>query len=415
MWFDSDADLLPGLMPGFYRGVTFHVPDTSIDPGRRVAEYLFPGVDLPAYDDFGLYPADVSISGLIIGDDYVAQAKALQAAFETPGPGMLVHPWLGPMTVMLREPGSISFSDRELRLARFSVSFVRYEAGAGGLIASTLPALSLAVSAVSSAATALSASVGRRVISNTRLKASDRSGRVVRAQAASLTAPAGARRFLPRLIASLPSGTVDPAAYDAMMVAIAGRISDKTPVPAVAPAAEAPARDTPDAAALVSIGLSLASAIAATVADAPAIADKVLLVAGAAHVAAAAADQAIMVEYDSRNAALAYRARATDLLGGLASSIEDLDAGLMQAEATVLRRALRSLSSAVIADVNETIGRLPPLHVFAPGRPVDAFLVAHHLAGDTPARLEAVYADIVRRNRPRHPSLLDGERIEVRL
>ena len=81
----------------------------------------------------------------------------------------------------------------------------------------------------------------------------------------------------------------------------------------------------------------------------------------------------------------------------------------------VLRRSLRTLTSAVIADVNDTIGRLPPLHVFAPGRPVDAFLVAHHLAGDTPARVEAVYADIVRRNRPRHPARLDGDRIEVRL
>lgn len=415
MWFDRDADLLPGLLPGVYRGVTFHVPDTSIAAGRRVAEYLFPGVDLPAYDDFGLYPADVTIEGMLLGDDYVAQAASLQSAFETPGPGMLIHPWLGPMTVILREPGSISFSDRELRLARFSVSFVRYQAGAGGFIGSTLSALGTAVSAVATAASALSASVGRRVISNTRLKAADRSGRIVRTKVSALTAPSGARRFLPRLIASLPSGTVDPAAYDAMMVAIAGRISETAPTPAVAPAAGAPASDAADPAALVTLGLALTSSLSASVTEAPSPVDAMLLIAGAAHVVAATARQAIMVEYDSRDDALSYRAGITDLLGTLATDIEDTDAGLMQAEATVLRRALRSLGSAIIADVNETIGRLPPLHVFTPGRPVDAFLVAHHLAGDTPDQVEAVYADIVRRNRPRHPAALDGERIEVRL
>ncbi len=39
---DDDGSLLPGLLPGRYRGITFHVPNTSIDAGRRVVEYLFP-------------------------------------------------------------------------------------------------------------------------------------------------------------------------------------------------------------------------------------------------------------------------------------------------------------------------------------------------------------------------------------
>ncbi len=76
---DDDGSLLPGLLPGRYRGITFHVPNTSIDAGRRVVEYLFPGVDPASYDDFGKMPGVVYLSGLIISDDYREQARALEA------------------------------------------------------------------------------------------------------------------------------------------------------------------------------------------------------------------------------------------------------------------------------------------------------------------------------------------------
>ncbi|MCM0751947.1 hypothetical protein DEA98_13700 [Brucella pseudogrignonensis] len=42
MIFDSVSDILPGLLPASYRGISFFVPDTSTQVGRRVAEHLFP-------------------------------------------------------------------------------------------------------------------------------------------------------------------------------------------------------------------------------------------------------------------------------------------------------------------------------------------------------------------------------------
>ncbi|MCM0751948.1 hypothetical protein DEA98_13705 [Brucella pseudogrignonensis] len=78
----------------------------------------FPGIDVAAYDDMGLAPAVIQLDGLIVSDSYIVSAKALQAAFETPGPGTLVHPWLGPMQVILEETAEISL--RPMNYASFA-------------------------------------------------------------------------------------------------------------------------------------------------------------------------------------------------------------------------------------------------------------------------------------------------------
>src|SRR5690606_31070027 len=51
------------------------LPWSSFPP--PFSEYLFPGIDRAAYDDFGLLPAIVTVSGILVGDDYVARAAAL--------------------------------------------------------------------------------------------------------------------------------------------------------------------------------------------------------------------------------------------------------------------------------------------------------------------------------------------------
>ena len=149
---------MPGLVEGSYRGITFHAPTSATRPGRRIAEVLLPGVDDAAYDDNGRAPQEVSIEGLIVGDDYLARAAALEAAFETPGPAMLTHPFRGPMLVILAEPAYVNYSEQELRVLRFSARFKRvsgsFNAGLSGLfgIASMVTAIVSLVTALSSAA-----------------------------------------------------------------------------------------------------------------------------------------------------------------------------------------------------------------------------------------------------------------------
>lgn len=416
MWFDSDGDLLPGLLPGLYRGISFFCPDTSTKAGRRVAETLFPGVEWAAYDDMGYLPDTVDISALVISDDYIAIAQQIRSAFKTPGPATLIHPWLGPMTVILQDPGEISFAAAELRVVRFTATFKVQAEGAGfGFGASTLTGLVLGIADVVTTASALVSAVDDTVISTVKAKASTRSGRIVIAAADDVAAPAGSLRFVPRLKASLPARVDSPSAYDAMMIDIAGRISARDRVPAVAPAASAVIEAKPTPSALVTVGLDLATALVAAISDAPSSADAALIASGAAHLVASLATQALDVDYDSRNAAIAYRTSASTAIGDLMDAMTAISSDLMVAEAGAMRRALRALQTAIIKDVNETIGRLPRVVTFSPGQPIDAFLLATHVAGNQPDKIEAVYRDIVARNRPRHPAQIDSDAIEVKL
>jgi prophage DNA circulation protein len=62
----------------------------------------------------------------VVGPDYIEDAKALIGAAEEEGPGTLVHPWLGSMTVSLKDPMRVRF-DSAAGHAVISFSFV--EAG----------------------------------------------------------------------------------------------------------------------------------------------------------------------------------------------------------------------------------------------------------------------------------------------
>lgn len=123
MFWDGWNDLLPGLLPAAYRGVRFHVIDSDHEVGRRLILTYFPGIDAPAVDDFGAYEGAIQIRGLVIGDDYIAQATALTAAFKASGIGTLLHPWLGEKLVQMERPARIHFSERELRVAYFEAGF----------------------------------------------------------------------------------------------------------------------------------------------------------------------------------------------------------------------------------------------------------------------------------------------------
>ena len=127
------------------------------------------------------------------------------------------------------------------------------------------------------------------------------------------------------------------------------------------------------------------------------------------------ATQALAVTYGASADAVDYRSEIFDLTATLTEAIEAQAEGTYASEMSAARRAIATLESAIAADVNETIGRLPAIKTFSPGRAIDALQLAQHIAGDRPAEIESVYRDIVARNRPRHPAAIDGERIEVAL
>lgn len=87
------------LLPASFRGVPFGVREISDESGRRVALHEYPGRSTPFAEDLGRAPRRNTVQGFLVGDDVLQQAQRLREAFETSGPGRLVHPWIGTLEV----------------------------------------------------------------------------------------------------------------------------------------------------------------------------------------------------------------------------------------------------------------------------------------------------------------------------
>jgi prophage DNA circulation protein len=114
------------LRPASFRGVAFQVESTDLSAGRRNTLHEYPQRDQSWVEDLGRAARELNFEAFVVGSDYVAQANTLLAALEEAGPGTLIHPWFGTLTVSLKDTARINFN-RALGFARFSLSFV--EAG----------------------------------------------------------------------------------------------------------------------------------------------------------------------------------------------------------------------------------------------------------------------------------------------
>ena len=115
--------LSDNLRPASFRGVPFQVETTELAAGRRTQLHEYPQRDKPYVEDLGRAARDLIFAGFVVGDDYIDQANALLGALEEPGPGTLIHPWFGTLTVSIKDTARVSF-DAALGQARFSMSFV---------------------------------------------------------------------------------------------------------------------------------------------------------------------------------------------------------------------------------------------------------------------------------------------------
>ena len=414
MIFDSISDVLPGLLPASYRGISFHVPDTSTQVGRRVAEHLFPGIDQAAYDDFGLATQTVQVEGLIVSDSYIAQAQALKAAFETPGPGTLIHPWLGPMQVVMEETAEISFAAHELRVVRFSATFKRYNGMGLSGFASTASALIGAALSLVSLAASLTTSTSRRTLSRLRTDATQRTARQVVSywQSSAGRASALITAALPQTLPATPEALSSAASSVTDM--IVNLVPDLAGTPAVAPAAEATSSSNGlSARQALDINASAGAAFVVLAGDTVSRPDTVLLAGTAGDALAKAGQLAAYVEFGSRAEASALRDSLVGQLDAFTDLLSNLSDSDFAAEASATIRATRDVRLCLIADINEAIGRLPASRVIETGRPSDAFQIANHLYGDDPSAIEDGYISIIERNRPRHPARIPAGRVEV--
>lgn len=116
--------LFKELRPGSFRGVPFGVKGSGMAAGRRTQVHEYPQRDKPFAQDLGRATRDINVEAFVVGLDYIAQANRLLEALEKPGPGALVHPWFGTLTVAIKTDGARVEFDGGLGEAKFTLNFV---------------------------------------------------------------------------------------------------------------------------------------------------------------------------------------------------------------------------------------------------------------------------------------------------
>lgn len=112
------------LVAGSFRGVPFRTVDAEIRVGRRNQVNEYPQRDQPYVDDLGRKARRYAVELYVIGDNYFAERDALIEALEAKGPGELIHPRYGALTVSVDGDAGVKESPDRGGMARITVTFV---------------------------------------------------------------------------------------------------------------------------------------------------------------------------------------------------------------------------------------------------------------------------------------------------
>lgn len=85
-----------------FRGVGFFVATADSSHGRRQAVHETAQRDTPFTEDLGRKSREFGITGYLLGKEYDVAREELIKACEQAGPGILVHPYRGELTVVCR-------------------------------------------------------------------------------------------------------------------------------------------------------------------------------------------------------------------------------------------------------------------------------------------------------------------------
>lgn len=110
-----------------FRNIEFEVTDRSWSSGRRNHLHEYPDKDTPYAEDLGKKAENYPVTAFVIGDDYQSKRDALRKACLQRGPGKLVHPDYGTVTVLC-DSITVRENNRAKRMATIELVFV--EAGA---------------------------------------------------------------------------------------------------------------------------------------------------------------------------------------------------------------------------------------------------------------------------------------------
>lgn len=407
-------------------GVPFEVDAAELGDGRRVPRFLFPGVDAATFQDLGADAGPIDLRGMLVGQDYIAQMQAMRAVFAKPGPYQLVHPWLGTMQVVPVDGQKPRFvlSQRELQICRFEVQVYVYEPPAAQtgffdtlskleLKLDTLTAdaqawLAAAMTPVAGAVAAfgyIQSWLGNAVnIFTSVVTLTASAGEIGVAVSGEL---AGISNAIGTTVTNFP--TTAAAAVTAMTAAWSGSATPTVPS-AVAPGGTmtaATAADPADVVTTILAAIPGVQGLASGPAPAPALSAAVL-----AALAGAAVQAATSITYASQQDAAVQAA-------SLYAALDQAISAAATAAATDPLNVppvwidLVGVKSALAADMNAIIGRLPAVVTINTPVPMPVWLLAQYVSGDDPSGVFATWQDIIARNGVRHPAMLPAGGVEV--
>jgi prophage DNA circulation protein len=116
--------ILDNLQTASFRGVTFLIGDSSTDGGRKTITHEYPNTDRRVVEDIGLLQDTFSLTGIVVTQEDFTDRDDLKDALTQAGPGELVHPFFGTVTVVAK-PFNVVENTSELGIARFTMLFER--------------------------------------------------------------------------------------------------------------------------------------------------------------------------------------------------------------------------------------------------------------------------------------------------
>jgi prophage DNA circulation protein len=404
-----------------FRGVPFLVDTDSVPVGRRTQLHEFPQRDQPFVEDLGRRTRQYKFVGFVAGDDFLAQRDRLLTALDTPGPGELVHPWFGRLTVTAGEC-ELSHARNELGMARFNLVFIdgmlefpTQSANTRRVLAAKSPSLfesskgrfnaamatvDLARQRTSAVRSALSGALGYalKFLSPGTALGTDLNGLV-----SSLMNGPGA--FADSLLSGVSglqrtfSGYGSSGAFNSSRTKAAelSSLQASAPVPAdpeVAAIQVAVVGLVQDAA-LLDVLLDMAEVPVAVSqgVSAPAAVDVQLAQQGATVTAGTEVETAVPVADD----VLAVRDAISEALWSVAGESPPDHFGVLSEARVALDRHLTEVARSGVG-----------LRVYAPAETVSALVLAHALYGDAQRS-----GEIVARNRVRHPGFVPATELQV--
>ena len=111
------------LQPARFRNAAFHVELGRQAGGRRTAVHEYPEQDKPFVEDLGGKAETWRITAFVIGDGYKTARDALRSALREYGPGVLVHPLHGQISLQVQD-WELSETTEQGGYAEFAITFV---------------------------------------------------------------------------------------------------------------------------------------------------------------------------------------------------------------------------------------------------------------------------------------------------